>query len=461
MTITNVTPLVMALGLPLCLTACNNSASTSDDIVIRTVGSGGGAIQIDDGFELIIPSAALLVDTEIRVERLATGPENAVGPAYLLGPEGQTFELPVTVRLPVDSVDGLPEGVLPLFRPFSAPAGSNDFTALPLLDHDEDFILTEATHCSTFVSSAISPTTLSSTEKYPRGLAVDGNQLYWASAGNAASPTELGNQGFIFSAPIGGVTTAAFSPVQEDPVAVSADDTHIYWITGGRGVNDPLGGVASTVMRASKDGSGLTTLHEGGYPGALAVDETSVYWTDRELGQIMSVPLGGGDATVLAQGQGTELSFLAIDGDSVYWTTGASLGGASGTVAKISKAGGEVVILASEQGAPAGLALSGRTLVWANQGDGRVRSISTDGGAIFDIRRTTAPRAVAISGDTVYFTDMMEGRVYAVPLSGGEATLLAGGQAIPWSIAAQGSTVFWNAAGFGDFDGAVRSISIE
>lgn len=124
------------------------------------------------------------------------------------------------------------------------------------------------------------------------------------------------------------------------------------------------------------------------------------------------------------------MKFVVVDDTSVYWTTGASTSGASGTVAKVAKSGGVV------------------------------RSVSVDGGAVTDIRASTQPSAVAANDGIVYFTDLAESRVHSVPMAGGTATLLADGEAMPWRIAVGGGQVVWSSAGMYDYQGMVKSIAI-
>lgn len=52
-----------------------------------------------------------------------------------------------------------------------------------------------------------------------------------------------------------------------------------------------------------------------------------VYWTDGCSGTVMSVPLAGGTPTTLASGQTP--TDIAVDGSSVYWTNN------GGTVMKL------------------------------------------------------------------------------------------------------------------------------
>ena len=68
----------------------------------------------------------------------------------------------------------------------------------------------------------------------------------------------------------------------------------------------------------------------GAHPLGIAVDATSVYWTNYEGGTVQKVGLGGGTPVTLASGQATPYD-IAVDATSVYWT---NLGG---TVMKVAK----------------------------------------------------------------------------------------------------------------------------
>ena len=75
-------------------------------------------------------------------------------------------------------------------------------------------------------------------------------------------------------------------------------------------------------MSVSVDGGGVTELATtpGGFPYSVAVDETSVYWTDLQANLVMKVALTGGTPTTLAvRGDTSQPAGIAVDDASVYW----------------------------------------------------------------------------------------------------------------------------------------------
>jgi hypothetical protein len=96
--------------------------------------------------------------------------------------------------------------------------------------------------------------------------------------------------------------------------AVYADDTHLYWVDG-----DPLG----TLMSVPLAGGSTTTLASGVVaPRFLAVDEATVYFAgtnpEQGTGGVMSVPLAGGAVVTLAQS--ASVTGVAVNSTSVFWT---------------------------------------------------------------------------------------------------------------------------------------------
>jgi len=71
------------------------------------------------------------------------------------------------------------------------------------------------------------------------------------------------------------------------------------------------------VTKTPLGGGAVTTLAQGQSRG-ITVDSTSVYVADNGDGLVLEVPISGGSVTTLASGLGPE--FIAVDSTSVYWT---------------------------------------------------------------------------------------------------------------------------------------------
>ena len=146
------------------------------------------------------------------------------------------------------------------------------------------------------------PTILATVDS-PGGVAVDATSVYW---------TSLHAGGSVMKIPVGGgaPTTLASGP-DNYPNAVVVDAANVYWtnsFTGKSVAKVPVAGGAVTVLAAGQAN-----------PGGLAVDDTSVYWVNRDDGTVMKVPIAGGAPTALASGQDDPQS-IVVDTTSVYWT---------------------------------------------------------------------------------------------------------------------------------------------
>jgi hypothetical protein len=150
-------------------------------------------------------------------------------------------------------------------------------------------------------------------------IAVDSQNLYWVDScyGGCQVP------GLVLRMPLAGgaVETLASFPGGYGPFQIALDATHLYMSTMASGTSDiaamPLGGGSPQTLVAN------VTLR------AMAVDATSLYWTDDVNGTVMKVSLSGGAPATLYQG---DIPYaIAVDDTSVYWTSPSG-----GTVMKLS-----------------------------------------------------------------------------------------------------------------------------
>ncbi len=208
------------------------------------------------------------------------------------------------------------------------------------------------------------PSTLA-VAQYGTGVAVTGGTVYWSSLGVGAAP-----DGTIADASLdaGSGATSTVASGQDNPAAIAADTSHVYWVDeGGAVLSAPLGGGAVTTLASGQS-----------VPGAIAVYAGTVYWVNQGstpgTGSVSSVPAGGGAVTTLASALQSPVA-VAVDGTGVYWTTLSTGPEANGTIMAI-PAGGAATTLASEQDGPRVIATDAATVFWADFNRGTVMKVA-------------------------------------------------------------------------------------
>jgi CHAP domain len=139
-------------------TSGTSEAQPASELVSRSVGADGGIILLPDGTSLSIPKGAVKHEVTFTIETnpsaAAVAGVSATGLTYLFGPEGQTFETPVTVTLAIDS-SLLPSGASPSdITIFTAPRDSADYVTLPTTMVDSLHVAATTTHFSNFSTGA-------------------------------------------------------------------------------------------------------------------------------------------------------------------------------------------------------------------------------------------------------------------------------------------------------------------
>jgi len=230
----------------------------------------------------------------------------------------------------------------------------------------------------------------------------------------------------------------------------------VYWVT--------LGG---DVMRIDKSGGTPATIASGQLgANAIAVDSANVYWTTIfGSGSIMKVPLSGGTPTMVASGQNPY--DLAVDATTIYWSDfGTDPGLTDGKIMKASISGSAPVTLASQERGPLGIAVDATNVYWArNDRSSSVMKVAILGGAATPITPgQDHPAGVAVFESNIFWTSYSnppyntEGKVTKAPLVGGTALELASGQLGPLSLVTDGSYVYWTNQGNKDMAGSPSRI---
>jgi len=173
------------------------------------------------------------------------------------------------------------------------------------------------------------------------GLAVDATSVYWT-----VNPSLDYASGSVVEVPIGGGALTTLATNQYDPTGLAVDGTNVYWTTEYYTLmRVPIGGGTpelvthgigpgpvvldhgfiysfdgEDIVKASIEGNDWETLASSPsniYPIGLAVDGTSVYWTEDHF--VLKVGTDGSNATELLTRPEMPWA-IAVDDTSIYWT---------------------------------------------------------------------------------------------------------------------------------------------
>jgi hypothetical protein len=211
------------------------------------------------------------------------------------------------------------------------------------------------------------------------------------------SQTEAG----IFSCPVTGCVTAPtmLAPATE-PGGMAVGATDVYWTEDIEGTvyHVPKTGGTPAPMQLYEAGSGLS------FPFRCAVDASSLYVMDEYAG-VYRVPLSGGDPVLMVQQSATSGFWpIALDVNSVYFSTGTEIASAPKTAVDASAGIPVVPGLVAPKGVFFDPSIS--SVYWTDFGtyqssDGTLGKVGADGGITLLSSNLPRPLTLTVSGNVL------------------------------------------------------------
>ena len=229
--------------------------------------------------------------------------------------------------------------------------------------------------------------TLTSGEDSPIAVFARDGLVYWAS---------YSIEGVLRSAPVGGgaVTDLVVAPAARE-IYVTPD--FILWT---REPDD----VQQIPITGSPDGMTALLLSGNLLTQGLTADDEAIYWVNRQDGNVKRGAFDLTGETPLAIG---DVPWdVAVDDTSIYWTESGAAP-MSGKVVMADKTDGSgAVVLSADEARPVGIAIDESHVYWANEEDGSVKAVPIGGGAVKIVMGgLSKPANVAVDATSVYVTD--------------------------------------------------------
>jgi hypothetical protein len=284
---------------------------------------------------------------------------------------------------------------------------------------------------------------------HPFAMAADEVNVYWTEFGD-----DTDTNGSVKSCPVTGCGSSGptiYAQLQAAPRGIAVDGQNVYW---GTQASSATGAIWSCAIGGC---SGKPTkVATADTPFGVAVDTTSVYWAEYYLETVNRAPKGGGPAALVwdgGSGTGTPngAQELALDTGFVY------INDQNEEVFRVAIGGGDLVQMYSDPNGPTagvfGLAVDSKDVYIGTQGGIYQMSKGATSGAT-----VLAPNVTDVvdlktdpAGGAVYWADFgnvgTDGTVGVAPLDGAAPVPLHQQLVTPEALAVNSTYVFWVSSG--------------
>lgn len=211
------------------------------------------------------------------------------------------------------------------------------------------------------------------------------------------------------------ITPVVLAEDQHNPGAIDVDETSVYWISDSR----------SGINKVNKKGGAVTTIVSGQKNiRRMIADKGIVYFlTDDE---VRKVNASGGNPTTLVAfaniGGKNNYYYFALDQKNVYFVNDPPEGGQQ--IMKMSKGGGKPEILVREVYVPNGLASDGVSVYWIEYASEIVQKADIEGGTVSTVGECSNPVGLVVDSTIIYCANK-QGEIWRLAKTNGASTILA------------------------------------
>jgi hypothetical protein len=291
-------------------------------------------------------------------------------------------------------------------------------------------------------------------DQFVRSIAVDSSNVYWSDTTT------------INSVPIGGGSRVILSSSVNQANSIAIQGNRLFWVETdccrttqpGRIKSIPLqGGQASVIL------DGLPALN-----GTLAVTATNLYWIEGGVlfsgdgwGRVRKASISGGAVVTVVSGLITSRPPFVVVGQFIYI-------GDTRSIKKLPLDGGFPEILYPVEidlatvGRINDITSDGSFIYWTEDGNSAVRRMSVSGGPVTTLSTGTSPRAgrIAVANGFVYWLDDLSTSGYSLrklPVAGGTLRTIATNIQSPTGLEVDADNAYFAEHDTGD----IRKVSVN